>query len=295
MSLWDRMRAALSVSRGTSPRGAHAVSRIEYDRQPLPGWQAALDAQHIPGTARLVIAWEPGDVWQPIHRWFIWQFQPWERSHNNAVKAELRGPHPRTGTRMQYVPATLNGKTTLRPRIMGGPCQLIDRRAWELHHEWERQTGERVIPRRLWVIQGASGGHPFTLSTEEQALRTVQGVADVPSAGDLPYAEFDHRVLRALERYDLWRWANRLGTDPLTNTARVHIARLQDVEVEANRLRWAQWGEFAAEMADGASHAARQDGLHRLRLSPVGAKSRAVDMDRLEDRYINDTNLEAVA
>lgn len=298
MGLWDRLRDALGVRRipaGLSQtQAATAVTRIEYDRIVPAAWQAALDAQHIPGTARLVVAWEPGDVWQPIHRWFLWQLQPWHLSQNDAVKAELRGPHPRRDATLQYVPATVNGKRELRPRMIGG-ARFVDRRTYELHQQIERETGELVIPRRLWVIQGANGGHPFMIGAEEAKLRKEQGLPDdVPSAGDAPYAEFDRRVLTALERYDLFRYAHGLG-HPITNAARVTIARLHETEVAAHKLLWAKWEALAEEWADGAAHAARQDGLHYHRWRPVGQKARAVDMDAQRHAFITDTEWEDAA
>jgi hypothetical protein len=294
MGVWDRLRDALTVRRSPVTVTPHAVTRIEYERMPRPEWQAALDAQHVPGTARLVVAWEPGDVWQPIHRWFLWQLQPWHQSQNEAVKQELRGPHPRKNARLVYVPDTVNGKTELRPRMVGG-ASLVDRRTYELHREVERATGELVIPRRLWVIQGHGGGHPFTLSASEQKLRVEQGLpSDVPSAGDLPYAEFDGRVLAALERYDLFRYAHGLS-DPVTLAAKATIRRLHETEVAAHRLLWAKWEGLAEEWADGAAHAARQDGLHYHRWRPVGTKARAVDVDAQRHQFIHDTEWEDAA
>lgn len=298
MRLWDRLRDALGASRGAAPRGAHAVSRIEYDRVPRSEWQAALDAQHVPGTARVVIAWEAGDVWQPIHRWFLWQLQPWGLSQNDAVKRELRGPHPRS-TGHYCAPASgcgcVNefGVPTHVHAWKGGATRLIDRQTWELHRRIERETGDLVIPRRLWVIQGATGGHPFQISISEQKLRREQGLPeDVPSAGDLPYAEFDPRVLVALERYDLWRYAHGLG-DPVTAAAQATLRRMQGSEIDAHRLMWSRWETLADEWADGAAHAARKDGLHNLRWNKVGEKPRTVDMAALRERYIHDTNIEA--
>lgn len=298
MTWWDRLRTALAVDRQAPRRVPSAATprvatTIEYGRTPDPAWQAALDATHVPGTARLVVAWEPGDVWQPIHRWFLWQYQPWA-GVPDAVRRELRGPHPRTNARLTYVERARDGQRTLAPAVVGGPCRLIDRRTWELHRAHADATGELVWPRRLWVIQGAHGGHPFAITAAEQAhRRAAGGPADVPSAGDLPYAEFDPRVLTALERYDLWRYATGLG-DPVSQVAKATIARLTAEEQAAHRLLWARWETLADEWASGAAHAARQDGLHRLRLTPVGAPSRpAVDYEAAREHFITDTSMEA--
>lgn len=298
MRLLDRLRDALNVRRSAPVLAPHAVSRIEYDRTLPSEWQAALDAQHVPGTARVVIAWEAGDVWQPIHRWMLWQLQPWHYSQNAAVKRELRGPHPRStghycapssgcGCKNEF------GAPTHTMAWKGGTVRLIDRRAYELHWEHYRATGELVIPRRLWVIQGHNGGHPFQISMVEQKLRREQGLPeDVPSAGDLPFAEFDRRVLVGLERYDLWRYAHGLG-DPVTSAAQATIRRMHASEVDAHRLMWSRWEGLAEEWAEGAAHAARKDGLHLLRWNKVGEKPRAVDMAAMRERYLYDTDTEA--
>lgn len=294
MGLWDRLRDALAVRRAPVAATPHAVTRIEYDRTLPREWQAALDAQHVPGTARLIVAWEPGDVWQPIHRWFLWQLQPWHLSDAQEVKRELRGPHPRRHARLEYVPAVVDGVHQLRPRMVGG-ARFIDRRTYELHWDHYRATGELVIPRRLWVIQGERGGHPFMIGQAEMKLRKEQGLPeDVPSAGDLPYAEFDGRVLRALERYDLFRYAHGLG-NPLTSAAEATIRRMHADEVAAHRLLWAKWEGLAEEWADGAAHAARKDGLHYHRWRPVGTKARAVDVDAQRHQFIHDTEWEDAA
>ena len=291
--MFHRLRARLSQTmRRTPARSVPVVrSRIEFDRRPRPEWQAALDAQHIAGTARLYIAWEPGDRWQPIHRWMLWQLQPWAHV-DQAFKDELRGPHPRTDASLTYLSQIIDGVRQMRPRITGGPCRLIDKRTWELHHEIADVTGELVRPRRLWVIQGDAGGHPFAVTPAEEKYRRACGLTpDVPSAGDLPYAEFDRRVMAALERYDLWRFAHGIA-DPITNAAKLTIAALGNTEIAAHRLMWQQLVGMSEQWADGAGFAARQDGLHRLRSTPVGYRHRDADIDRAMDEYINDLSIE---
>lgn len=297
MSLLQRITQRVRTAHGAPLRRSMSGAvrtRIEYDRSPPPEWQVMLDALHVPGTARLYVAWEGGDVWQPIHRWIIWQMQPWW-AVPESIQRELTGPSPRTNAELIQTPCTVNGRREMRYRLRGGPCRLIDRRTWALHRAYFAETGERVYPRRLWVCQGSDGGHPFQISVEEQSLREQQGMpGDVPSAGDLPFAEMDARVFASLERYDLWRWANRMGDDRITATVRAHVNRLRDLELDANRLRWAHWENYSREIASGLAHAARQDGCHRMRWTPVGAKARRVDHDREADAYLNDINMEAM-
>jgi hypothetical protein len=116
--------------------------------------------------------------------------------------------------------------------------------------------------------------------------------ADVPSAGDLLYAEPDARMMTALERYDLWRYAHGIA-DPMTNGAKLAIKALQATEVEAHTNQWRTLMGLSEEWADGAGFAARQDGLHRLRMSPVGYKHQIADVDAARESYINDFSVEA--
>lgn len=272
---------------------------MDYARTPRPEWQAMLDAQHIPGTARLVVAWEAGDAWQPINRWMLWQLQPFSGVIDGelvyfvdkTIREELQGPHPRSqGHYCSDTSQCLCAKKTGRWR--GGAARLIDRRAWEIARAYFHETGEWVRPRRLWVIQGEMGGHPFSVGYDEERRRRAIGMTpDVPSAGDLPYAEFDRRVLRALERYDLWRHAHGLG-DPMTNAAKLAIAQVRATEMEAHTAQWDALMTLSEEWADGALHAFKQDGLHRLRLNPVGSTTRAVDVERHRHDYIHDYSLE---
>lgn len=266
---------------------------LDYARTPDPAWQAALDAATMTGdgeqVARLWLQWVPGDPWQPVHRWFVFQLQPWAHVPLH-IKRELLGPHPRTNAMLVYQPKVINGVIEQRPTILGGPCRSVDRLQWEMHRAYERAYGLRVFPRYTWVIQGDAGGHPFQTGSEEKMLRAAQGIPDVPSAGDAPYAPFDSRVIAAITRYDLWRYAHGLG-DPLTATAEIQIARQVATERDANRMVWAMKEAVGAEVADGMAFAARQDGLHYHRWRPVGVKPRETDWERMKHQYINDTSL----
>lgn len=301
MNLLARLRQAVGGRVSAPPRSLSGRTRIEYERPVPAAWQAALDAATWagPGTARLWLTWLPGDPWQPVHRWILFQLQPWALV-SAEIQRELRGPHPRTNARLEYAPRTVDGVTALRPSIRGGPCRLVDRLQWVTHRDLERRGEGLWFPRYCWVIQGDHGGHPFQVTDSEAQWRRANDLPpDVPSAGDEPYAPFDGRVLAALTRYDLWRYAHGMG-DPMTAAAKAQIARQDATEREANRLVWGRKEAVAQEIADGLAFAARQDGLHYHRWSPVRTKEdrmrRATDMDRLRDQYINDTTFsEAVA
>ncbi|OQW37059.1 MAG: hypothetical protein A4C66_03235 [Nitrospira sp. HN-bin3] len=146
----------------------------------------------------LWLRWEPGDPWQPVERWVIWQMLPETITHNPkhpyylAILAELNGPHPRSTGRYDAE----------EQRWVHGPCRLIDLGTWETF----RETGR--FGRRWWVIQGTKGGHRYRLSEAERVVwRTLTGTDDTPAPGDLPYAPFDNRVLdqiRGLDEKTKW-------------------------------------------------------------------------------------------
>jgi hypothetical protein len=295
-TLRDRLRSHTSAPTGRAVDGIpwRGQPLLDYSRRPEPGWQAALDAASAKGdqVSRLYLAWVPGDPWQPIHRWFVFQLQPWQHVPD-AFKTELEGPHPRTDAQLVYQPRVVDGKLEHRPLIKGGPCRLIDRVQWVLHRQVLAETGERTFARYFWVIQGDHGGHPYQLPMEEQKLRREQGLPEeFPMAGDAPYAPFDGRVIEAMQRYDLWRYAHGQGADALvTAPARAQIARLNDAEREAHRLLWARWGALTDEIADGLAHAARQDGLHYHRV-PSWKRARPIDLEAVRDRFVNDVSID---
>lgn len=265
-----------------------AVTGVEFDREPPPEWQAQLAAVAplTSQSAGLAVHYETGDRWQPIHRWMLFQLQPWAFVDPN-IRRELRGPHPRTNASLIYRKGTVNGVTSDRPTLIGGPCKLIDRRTWELH-QYYAARGVLVYPRRFWVIQGPDGGHPFMLDQSDEAFRIAQGLpGEAPSAGKLPYAPFDRRVLAAIEAYDLWRWAH--GGDAQTTAVQSRIARWSEVERAANKLHWAADTQTFGSQASELGHLMRKDGMHNQRWTPVGVKAAAVDADALADQYLNDT------
>lgn len=261
---------------------------VEFDREPPPEWQDALRAV-APLSDRqsgLAIHFETGDRWQPVNRWIIWQLQPWPFVRPE-VQRELQGPHPRRHARLEYSPRTVNGKTTLRPSVRGGPCRFVDRRTWEIHQHYAAQ-GVLVGPRRFWVIQGDGGGHPYQIEQADETMRLALGLpADVPSAGDVPYAPFDQRVLDGIREYDLARFA--FGGNPATQAVRARVARWDATEREANRLRYAKETAEWTHASEGLGWLMRRDGMHHHRWHPVGHTARAVDPDVLEHDYITDT------
>lgn len=157
-------------------------------------------------TTGLVIAWEPGDPWEPIQRWFVYGVLP-KPAIPEPIRQQLEGPNPRDKGhpcfgKNQY------GTWCLCPapkmRWAGGESPLITRQAWQLY----RKYGGWARP--LWVVQGDNGGHKYRYTDWESRLARLAGAPPRPPiAGELPYAEPDERT-----------WDNlRFFVDPVLRTA----------------------------------------------------------------------------
>jgi hypothetical protein len=83
-------------------------------------------------------------------------------------------------------------------RFVRNPDCLITERAWHLF----RETGAWGRP--FWVIQGTTGGHKRWFSPVEKKLLRLRGLPTEPAEpGDLPYADFDERVVEQIMKHDL--------------------------------------------------------------------------------------------
>lgn len=160
------------------------------------GWQEALDdvAPRRGDLSYLKIVWEPGELWDPIQRWMIYQMIPMaDNPADDLFRPMLEGPHPR---KFGYYDRHL-GRFVRRP---GAP--MVSMQQWELY----RETGRLAHP--YWVVQGDEGGHRFEFTrTEKAIIRRAIGQKDVdpPMIGSLPYAPVDNRVTAKLSNLDRLR------------------------------------------------------------------------------------------
>lgn len=187
---------------------------VQYDPPEAPetirDWQATLD-RAIPRyegyVSHLRLVWEPGDAWDPVERWYLYDCVPRSVFEEAATKRrlmgvqeddnadailirDLDGPSPREDG---YYDATLKRFVHLRDR----ECTLQQWRLWQSH-------GLYGIP--WWVIQGERGGHKRWFSAPEKKALRYAGLPDEPPVpGSLPYAPFDGRVLDTVLRYDRFR------------------------------------------------------------------------------------------
>lgn len=221
-----------------------------HSRSTIAGWQRELDDVFYlgPQLSRLVVRYEPGDPWQPIGRYLLWQcvdpsyvlIEPWN------LKA-LNGPSPRSTGHYCAPGWCLCDEKTNRWR--GGASRFVDKETWRLYQE----TG--LFGQRWWTIQGTKGGHRFQLAKDELASHVMNiktGQSDTPSAGDLPFAPFDARVIRAI------RAERRAGVIEAflksAGSKKLALSAEEEAEAKAKAHALWQWTEDRAEelWGDGA-------------------------------------------
>ena len=142
-------------------------------------------------TSYLRLIWEPGYPWEPVNRWMVYQMH---RAHTVDALIREQLQHPLPPSKMgNYYDSVLG-------EFVRNPDCLITERAYWLY----RETG--CWGRPFWVIQGAHGGHKRWFSPSEKKSLKLAGLPTDPAApGDLPYADFDNRVIAQLRAHDLLR------------------------------------------------------------------------------------------
>lgn len=183
---------------------------IDFSKRPHPSWQRSL-ARIAPRSEVLNwlhLGWYAGDLWCPVERWIVYEMTPFSAVARQQALAQrfgfedefyraLTGPNPRTGGHYD---------AALGCFLHKGPPPLIDRRQWVLF----RELG--AFARPVWVVQGDRGGHKRHFSPLEIRHLRTQGYPydEAPAPGELPYADFDERVVDQLARMDqLRKWDRR--------------------------------------------------------------------------------------
>lgn len=274
--------------RAASSLAAAGITALYRHTWPTPAlWQAELQ-KYFPKNDQvswLHLRWEPGDVWEPVQRWVIWHMRaPRLIANREDLLAELRGPHPRSQGHACFpgqCPCALKAN-----RWVDGTVGLIDRATWELFQE----TGHYGT--RWWVIQGNQGGHRYRLDAIERKIARIKtGKSDTPAPGDLPYADYDGRVLaKVLEADRLKLWKGLLDF-----TRRNHDQmdeEMRDLEQEANRLIW-NWldgqVDSAVEQIGRAGRHALADGSRRK----VSVNDKDFDYEQIERDFIETPHIAA--
>lgn len=222
---------------------------------PDPSWQAALDeiAPRTPyGHDWLYLRWEPGEPWEPVERWIIWSMTPIWRVPALGIREALEGPNPRNFGHWDDVLGRF-----VRTRYLP-----ISRQQWEIY----RETG--CFARPLWVIQGAHGGHLRRFTDVQAAISEMHGGPDAPPApGDLPYADFDRRVVEKLRHLDVVeRFGDVLGA-AMSDAAVAASLDRREREI-AREMAEQMWGWLGSQV-EAALDPGEGDGLTRAQAEAV--------------------------
>ena len=268
-----------STSAGPSLAKPDEVYR--HERIVPRGWQEELE-RAVPRSDKLswlLIRWEPGDVWQPVQRWLIWHVRPLSVVRPDILK-ELSGPHPRSEG--HYCGSGYCLCPVKRNRWRNGASHLIDRAQWEIF----REVGSYAT--RWWTIQGTLGGHRYRLDPiEEQVMKLHTGETDTPSPGDLPYAEFDRRVLTKVAAFDQVRmWKGLI--DYYARSQDAMDKEEEDASREANGLLWKWLETQSRKIHDGIS---RKEWGEFSQAVPrqAGISDRHLDYEAMQEDFITDT------
>lgn len=250
---------------------------FEWDRVVPAGWQEALDAAFPPSEhlSSFRLIWEPGDPWQPIQRWFVWQMRPaWALAARPDILKALEGPHPRSTGHYCAAGWCLCALKTNAwrdgPRVEGAAS--VDRLAWEVY----RQTGAYGV--RWWTLQGDHGGHRHRLDAVERKIAKLYGGAsETPAPGDLPYAEFDRRALaKFLETDRVNRWKGLVRFHERGGA--VMDAEARDLAERAGELMWGWLESQVQKISDTTSKAGWKAIADTVPRTPWAAEPR-VDLD----------------
>jgi hypothetical protein len=278
------------MSAGVLTFGPVVAPTTYVGARPVPeGWQERLESIVPRSDHRswLWIRWESGDPWSPVSRWVIWQIRPLTITRPEIVR-ELQGPHPRS-TGHYCGSADFVGKIDClcrrkENRWVGGAARLIDRGTWEVYQE----TGGYGT--RWWAVQGPPGGHRYRLDAWESKISRVRGGPnDTPAIGDLPYLDFDERVVEKIIPYDNVRqWKH------IMDYAHKHPEKLDEIErqgvIEAQAEMW-KWLESQVSRTMGELTNRQVNALrdHARDMTPIGTKQdRPVeDPDQIRHDFIH--------
>lgn len=204
-------QAAENMVNALRRSAAFAPDGFMHDREPPAEWEPQLRevSPLSDELGWLAHVWEAGDPWGPGQRWGLYEMvhlkhilSDLDDDEQDPRIQELRGPHPRSEGHMCSDKVPHQFQCLCRRKMnawRGGPCNLITLTQWKLFHRY----GGQYLPVPFWVIQGDRGGHKWEFNEQERQLLRMSDLPDEPPRiGQLPYADFDQRVLRQIVRYN---------------------------------------------------------------------------------------------
>lgn len=236
------------------PTDSKSLRPVQFDppvsAEQVEAWQATLDRVVPPMegyVSHLRLVWEPGDAWDPVERWYLYDCTPRRVFEEAATKRRIMGV-PEYDNADAILIRDLDGPSPREDgyydRVLGEFIHTRERECtlqqWRLWH----QHGVYGIP--WWVIQGTTGGHKrWFAQAEKKALKYAHLPDEPPAPGTLPYAPFDERVLEKVLAYDrLRRLETKLSREgvrgeyqPMLEKARkAYLDLLTDAILEARDM-----------------------------------------------------------
>lgn len=192
------------------------------DRHPFPReWMAELrvlspeSLQH----SYLIPGWLQGPEHAPIERWVLYEGIP-----EPLIPPEMR--EMLSGTPYWKMP---KGR-------MHGRRQMVSAFQYDMYRK------HRVWVRPFWCLQGDHGGTPARYSEMEEAiLRGENKPTDPPAPGSLPFAPWDARVSREIQKRDVL-YKLGMSIDRLRRSANNEQMKAETVAAEKEfRRRFLGW------------------------------------------------------
>lgn len=127
-----------------------------------------------------------------------------------------------------------------------GRAKLVSAFQWEMY----RREGISVTP--FWCLQGSDGGTPMAYADiERRWLRAMKQPDTPPGLGELPFAPWDNRVRRAVERRDRLRtFGGRVSELRKRGNADYLRAESEAMEKEYRREFFRWFSDTMQEQAD---------------------------------------------
>ena len=256
---------------------------FQHTRDVPPEWQADLESV-IPRSDRvswLTIVWQPGMPYEPVQRWELYEVIPTLDHVPPEVIEDLRGMSPRHPE---------NGVWRHDASVMG-------ERRWFSNSlvslvQWQTYQKLGLYTQRFWCIQGEYGGHPLKYTDAELNFRLSKGLTDAPCPGDLPYADYSHRVATraaSLDRMRKWKQATGWDQRGLRKTEAGLLVRrdraAEELQYSEMMLAW-----MDEEIAGAISDMPRSVAAKIVGDAPVGEDgTKHEDLDALDRELTNAT------
>lgn len=236
-------------------------------------WQAALDQMADNGgehVTTLKLVWMPGDWWDPVNRYFIYQMYPKGVIPFWIDEKDLKGPDPRS-----YAGDF--------DKILGRFVRIlhisVDRMQWKLYQE----TGQVGVP--FWVVQGDRGGHLRRFTQVQENLSKLEGGGTEPPApGSLPFARPDERTFAAIREMDELSRYEGLIAFHLRAPGMIQAAEKE----KAKRYRERLWEHLKNQQESTWSE--QRSVIDRIKdLLPVGlSRPKGIDKERVHKNFIDE-------